>query len=202
MRLTSKDARNLLEEEIKKSNDDRWIEHCLCVGDSAGRIAKALNEKGYNVDIDKTITLGYLHDIGKYNGESHGHVMRGYEYLKERGYDDEYCNICLTHSYLNNDIVCTAGGVPNPNDNPFLTDFIKNHEYTIEEKLINLCDLMCPQGNEVFTIDKRLIDIMIRRGVYSNTQYHIKETYKLKEYFDSLLGYNLYDLFPEIKKNL
>ena len=202
MRLTSKDARNLLEEERKKSNDDRWIEHCLCVGDSAGRIAKALNEKGYNVDIDKTITLGYLHDIGKYNGESHGHVMRGYEYLKERGYDDEYCNICLTHSYLNNDIVCTAGGVPNPNDNLFLTDFIKNHEYTIEEKLINLCDLMCPQGNEVFTIDKRLIDIMIRRGAYSNTQYHIKETYKLKEYFDSLLGYNLYDLFPEIKENL
>ena len=202
MRLTSKDARNLLEEERKKSNDDRWIEHCLCVGDSAGRIAKALNEKVYNVDIDKTITLGYLHDIGKYNGESHGHVMRGYEYLKERGYDDEYCNICLTHSYLNNDIVCTAGGVPNPNDNPFLTDFIKNHEYTIEEKLINLCDLMCPQGNEVFTIDKRLIDIMIRRGAYSNTQYHIKETYKLKEYFDSLLGYNLYDLFPEIKENL
>ena len=202
MRLTSKNARNLLEEERKKSNDDRWIEHCLCVGDSAGRIAKALNEKGYNVDIDKTITLGYLHDIGKYNGESHGHVMRGYEYLKERGYDDEYCNICLTHSYLNNDIVCTAGGVPNPNDNLFLTDFIKNHEYTIEEKLINLCDLMCPQGNEVFTIDKRLIDIMIRRGAYSNTQYHIKETYKLKEYFDSLLGYNLYDLFPEIKENL
>lgn len=202
MRLTSKDARNLLEEERKKSNDDRWIEHCLCVGDSAGRIAKALNEKGYNVDIDKTITLGYLHDIGKYNGESHGNVMRGYEYLKERGYDDEYCNICLTHSYLNNDIVCTAGGVPNPNDNPFLTDFIKNHEYTIEEKLINLCDFMCPQGNEVFTIDKRLIDIMIRRGAYSNTQYHIKETYKLKEYFDSLLGYNLYDLFPEIKENL
>lgn len=202
MRLTSKDARNLLEEERKKSNDDRWIEHCLCVGDSAGRIAKVLNEKGYNVDIDKTITLGYLHDIGKYNGESHGHVMREYEYLKEREYDDEYCNICLTHSYLNNDIVCTAGGVPNPNDNPFLTDFIKNHEYTIEEKLINLCDLMCPQGNEVFTIDKRLIDIMIRRGAYSNTQYHIKETYKLKEYFDSLLGYNLYDLFPEIKENL
>lgn len=202
MRLTSKDARNLLEEERKKSNDDRWIEHCLCVGDSAGRIAKVLNEKGYNVDIDKTITLGYLHDIGKYNGESHGHVMRGYEYLKEREYDDEYCNICLTHSYLNNDIVCTAGGVPNPNDNPFLTDFIRNHEYTIEEKLINLCDLMCPQVNKVFTIDKRLIDIMIRRGAYSNTQYHIKETYKLKEYFDSLLGYNLYDLFPEIKENL
>ena len=45
-----------------------------------------------------------------------------------------------------------------------------------------------------------MIDIIIRRGAYSNTQYHIKETYKLKEYFDNLLGYNLYDLFPEIKE--
>ena len=202
MKLNSSRARNLLEIERQKVRDDRWIEHCLCVGDSAGKIEKALNDKNYNVDIDKAITLGYLHDIGKYNGESHGHVMRGYNYLKNKGYDEEYCNICLTHSYLNNDIVCTAGGIPNPEDNPFLTEFIKNHEYTIEEKLINICDLMCPQGAKVYTIDKRLIDIIIRRGAYSNTQYHIKETYKLKEYFDNLLGYNLYDLFPEIKGNL
>lgn len=202
MNLTSKEARNILEHERTKAKEDMWIEHCICVGDTAGIIAKALVEKGIDVDIDKTITLGYIHDIGKYNGESHGHVMRGYEYLKNKGYDDEYCNICLTHSYLNNDIICTSGGVPDVNANPFLTDFIKNYQYTIEEKLINLCDLMCPQGGKVFSIDKRLIDIMIRRGAYSNTQYHIKETYKLKEYFDDLLGYNLYDLFPEIKNNL
>ena len=47
---------------------------------------------------------------------------------------------------------------------------------------------------KILTIDKRLIDIITRRGAYSNTQYHIQETYKLKEYFDSLLGYNLYNL--------
>ena len=202
MKLTSKEARELLEIERKNTKDDRWIEHCICVGDSAGRLAKALNEKGYNVDVDKVIALGYAHDIGKYNGESRGHVMRGYEYLKNKGYDDEYANICLTHSYLNNDVTCTAGGGPKREDNPFLTDFIENHEYTIEEKLINLFDLMCPQGGKVYTVDKRLIDIMLRRGAYSNTQYHVKETYKLKEYFDNLLGYNLYDLFPEIKNNL
>ena len=202
MKLNSSVARNLLEIERQKAKDDRWIEHCLCVRDSAGKIAKALNEKGYNVDIDKTITLGYLHDIGKYNGKDHGHAMSGYEYLKEQGYDDDYCNVCLTHSYLNNDITCTAGGIPNPNDNPFLTDFIKNHEYTLEEKIINLCDLMCPHGGKVFTVDKRLIDLILRKGAYSNTQYHVKETYNLKKYFDDLLGYNLYDLFPEIKDNL
>ena len=202
MKLTSEEAKKLLEIERKRAKDNRWIDHCLAVGNNAGRLAKALKEKGMEIDVDKTITLGYLHDIGKYNGESHGHVMRGYEYLKEKGYDDEFCNICLTHSYLNNDIVCTAGGVPNPEDNPFLTNFIKTHEYTIEEKLINLFDLMCPQSSKVFTVDKRLIDIMIRRGAYSNTQYHVKETYKLKEYFDNLLGFDLYDLFPEIKENL
>lgn len=152
------------------------------------------------VDVDKAITLGYVHDIGKYTGESHGHVMRGYEYLKNKGYDEEYANICLTHSYLNNDILCTAGGVPDKENNPFLTDFIEKHEYTIEEKIINLFDLMCT--TKTLTMDKRLIDIVLRKGVFFNTQYHVKETYKLKEYFDNLLGYNLYDLFPEIKENL
>lgn len=202
MKLTKEEVRQLLEKERENSQDDRWIEHCINVGDSGGRIAEALHNKGINVDVEKTIVLGYLHDIGKYNGISKGHVMRGYKYLKDKGYDDEYCNICLTHSYLNNDMLCTAGGIPDIKGNPILDDFIKKHNFTIEEKIINLCDLMCLQGGKIYTIDKRLIDIMIRRGAYENTQYHIKETYKLKQYFDDMLGYNLYDLFPEIKDNL
>ena len=200
MKLTSNEALKILEEIRKNFENQGWIEHSICVGDSAGILAKALKEKGYNVDVDKTITLGYVHDIGKYTGESHGHVMRGYEYLKNKGYDEEYANICLIHSYLNNDILCTAGGVPDKEKNPFLTDFIEKHEYTIEEKIINLFDLMCT--TKTLTMDKRLIDIVLRKGVFFNTQYHVKETYKLKEYFDNLLGYNLYDLFPEIKENL
>ena len=47
-----------------------------------------------------------------------------------------------------------------------------------------------------------MMDLLLRHGVYKHTHYHIKEAYKLKEYFDKLLGYNLYDLFPEIKENL
>lgn len=195
MKLTSEQALNMLKEAEKIATDTGWIKHSICVGNSASKIAEALN-----LDEDKAKTLGYIHDIGKSVGEFTGHVMNGYYYIKELGYDEEYANICLTHSYLNNDVNCTAGGIPS--DIPFRTEFIKNHEYTIYEKIINLCDLMCPQGSKVFTIDKRLIDIMLRRGAYSNTQYHIKETYKLKEYFDDLLGYNLYDLFPEIKDNL
>ena len=55
---------------------------------------------------------------------------------------------------------------------------------------------MCTDVN--MTVDKRLIDLIIRKDAYENTQYHIKETYKLKQYFDEQLGFNLYDLFPNI----
>lgn len=193
MKLTSEKAIEMLESAKGKTESDGWINHSICVGKSAGIIANALN-----LDIELAQTLGYIHDIGKSIGPFKWHVINGYNYLKELGYDNVYCNICLTHSYLNNDVYCTAGGIPQ--EIPFRTEFIKNHEYTIYEKIINICDLMCT--NVVNTIDKRLIDIMIRRGTYENTQYHIKETYKLKHYFDEKLGYNLYDLFPEIKENL
>lgn len=171
MKLTSEKALEMLETFRSKMEDTGWINHSICVGNTAAKIASALG-----LDAEKAKTLGYIHDIGKGIGEFKDHVMNGYQYLLELGYDEEYANICLVHSYLNNDVMCTAGGIPR--DIPFRTEFIKNHEYTIYEKIINLCDLMCT--SVVMTVDKRLIDIVIRRGAYSNTQYHVQETYKLK----------------------
>lgn len=192
MKLTSEEALNMLKEAEKATTDTGWIKHSICVGNSAGKIAEALG-----LDADKAKALGYIHDIGKAVGEIKGHDINGYEYIKSLGYDDEYANICLTHSYLNNDVYCTAGGVPS--DIPFRTEFIKNHKYTIYEKIINLCDLMCTSVN--VTLEKRLIDIMIRRGVHENTIYHIKEAQKLKQEFDDMLGYNVYNLFPDVINN-
>lgn len=51
MKLTSKEAKKLLEIESKTTKDNRWIEHCISVGNSAGKIAQALYEKGINVSI-------------------------------------------------------------------------------------------------------------------------------------------------------
>lgn len=125
-----------------------WVPHSICVGNAAGKIAESLE-----LDVDYVKTLGYIHDIGKLKGDFQDHDINGYHYIKELGYDDRYANICLTHSYLNNDVNCVAGGIPE--DNPFRTNFIKNHQYTIEEKIINLCDLMCKK--EVMTVDKGLL---------------------------------------------
>lgn len=206
MKLNSKEARELLEKERESQKDDRWIRHSICVGDSAGRIAKALQDKGIDVDVDKAITLGYIHDIGKKFNEHGGvfpHAINGYNYIKELEYDEEYAGICIKHSFLNNDIDCISNDrdetdKTNPNYN-FVKDYISS-KYTIEEKIINLCDLMCT--TKILTVEKRMIDLLLRHGVFEKTHYHIEETMKLKEYFDNLLGFNLYDLFPEIKENL
>ena len=192
MQLTSEEALKILTESKKTEGDNFRIEHSICVGNSAGKIAKALG-----LEIDKAKALGYIHDIGKAVGENKGHDINGHEYIKKLGYDDEYANICLTHSYLNNDVNCVAGGIPI--DIPFRTNFIKNHRYTIYEKIINLCDLMCK--TTTLTLEKRLVDLLVRKGVHENTIYHIKEAQKLKEEFDNMLGYNVYKLFPEVINN-
>ncbi|MDO5003500.1 MAG: HDIG domain-containing protein [bacterium] len=193
MKLTSKKALEMLNDAKGKTITDLWITHSICVANIASIIAKELS-----LDVDYAKTLGYIHDYGKAVGDFSKHDINGFNYLKDLGYDEEYYSICLTHGYLNNDVMCAAGGIPE--DIPFRTEYIKAHECSIYEKLICLCDLMCTQ--EMIGIDKRLIDVIIRYGAYSNTQYHVKETYKLKEYFDNLLGYNLYKLFPDIVKYL
>ncbi len=118
-------------------------------------------------------------------------------------YDDNYAEICIKHSFLNNDINCLANDRDytdsSNKDFKFVREIVQK-EYSTYDKIINLCDLMCT--TEINTIEKRLIDILIRHGIYKNTHYHLIETLKLKEYFNNLLGYNLYDLFPELRNNL
>ena len=108
MKLTSVEALELInKEQGKKDNNERWISHSTCVGNTAGVIAKALN-----LDEDYAKTLGYIHDIGKkFEYEKDGvfpHAMKGYEYIKSLGYGDEYAGICIKHSFLNNDIDCIS----------------------------------------------------------------------------------------------
>lgn len=189
MKLTSNKAIELLKKAEQTTTDLGWISHSKCVGETAGIIAKKLK-----LDIDKAIALGYIHDIGKRNGEFKKQDINGYNYLKELGYDDEYSNICLTHSYLNNDYLCTAGGIPD--DIQFRIEFIKNHKYTIYEKIINLCDLMCTSKRMI--LEQRIIEIMLRRGCHYNTVYHIKEAQKLKQEIDEMLGCSVYSLFDDI----
>lgn len=196
MKLDSKKALELLEEG-KMLNKGRWVEHSKKVGQVAARIAKQLK-----LDEEKARTLGYIHDIGKRFGKECQHTIKGYEFLIQQGYDEEYANVCLTHSYLNNDINCTAGGYPNPDGYGYQTrvDFLKSYKYTIYDQIINLCDLMCT--DQILTIEKRLFDIFLRRGVFDNTVYHINEMYQLKRKIEKQMNCSIYSLCPEIIDDL
>ena len=102
-KLTSKKALELLTEGIilqesdYQKHENRWINHCINVGEAAGRIAERLN-----LDSDHAKTLGYIHDIGRRINHPN-HPIEGYKYMNSLEYVVE-SGICLTHSFINNDI--------------------------------------------------------------------------------------------------
>ena len=49
------------------------------------------------------------------------------------------------------------------------------------------------------TIEKRIIDLITRYGVFENTVYHIKEDQNLKKYIEDMLGCSVYSLFDDIE---
>ena len=82
MKLTSKEALDLLNENIGKTSSDKWIKHSKNVGYVAGVIASNIN-----LDSDFAKTLGYIHDIGKKYGLNSDdgvipHAINGYNYIK------------------------------------------------------------------------------------------------------------------------
>lgn len=107
VKFTSIEALKLLEDVRSNGRNVHFIDHSICVGNTAGVIAKALN-----LDEDYAKTLGYIHDIGKkFNygkNEVFAHEVYGYNYIKSLGYGDEYAGICVKHSFLNNDVECTS----------------------------------------------------------------------------------------------
>ena len=106
MKLTSEKALALLNEARKVAKDDHWIEHSICVGNTASIIAKALN-----LDEDKAKALGYIHDIGGptanfYHPACKKQVDKGVCTHRECiGYDAQYKPI-----YKNNDIFVAQVG--------------------------------------------------------------------------------------------
>jgi len=193
MRLTVEKAKELLDRARPEPLNTGWIRHSISVGDTAAVIAKALNLE----DPERARALGYVHDIGKYENprDVEWHDVLGYEYLCDEGIDEQDAFICLTHSYINGDYTCVAGKILE--EHPLRCEILQEHKYTIYEEIINLCDLMCLF--ETMTMEKRLIDLLVRKGVHDHTHYHITEALKLKQKFDEMLGYNLYDLFPHIQ---
>ncbi len=196
-KLNSDKALALLLKDVIKNKEDleidanRWVKHCIFVAIAAGRIAERLN-----LDSDYAIALGYIHDIGRKISHPN-HTIAGYEYMIENGYQEE-ARSCLTHSFIDNNIYYTAGGIPEPQWRfDYMNNFLVSTELTSYDNIVQLCDLFCLETGFT-TIERRLLDITVRKGVYDTSLVHFEKTMELKVRIEEMLGCSLYDLFPEI----
>ncbi len=197
-KMTAKEALDLLfksviftSEDLKKP-ENKWVKHCIYVGIGAGRIASKLG-----LDSDYAQALGYVHDIGRKISHPN-HTIAGYKYMISEGYPEE-ARSCLTHSFIDNNIYYTAGGVPEPQDRfDYMNSFLQSTELTVYDNIVQMCDLFCLETGFT-TIERRLLDITVRKGVFDNSLLHLEKTLELRSRLEEMMGCSLYELFPEIE---
>jgi hypothetical protein len=64
-----------------------------------------------------------------------------------------------------------------------------------------MCDLFCLDTGFT-TVERRLLDITVRKGVFDNSLLHLEKTMELKCRLEDMMGCSLYDLFPEIENEV
>lgn len=172
-------------------NPGPWREHSLGVARAAEYIARECG-----MDADKAWICGAMHDIGKYEGvTAMRHIVAGYELMTKKG-EPDIARICLTHSFPLPSVDAFMG--PHdiaPADERLVADVLSTpmDDY---DRLIQLCDgLAWDEG--VCLMEKRLINVIRRKGVSPVQREIINARFDLLEYFQKKLGKSIYSLFPE-----
>lgn len=186
---TMMEAERLLS-EAGQHNPGVWIGHSRTAAFCAETIAAHCD----HLDADTAYVFGLLHDIGRREGVTDmRHMIDGYSFMKSLGYDS-CARICLTHSFPYPDIRsyngqndCTA------EETEFIQRFLKHTEYDDYDRLIQLCDALALPDGATY-IEKRLVDVVLRRGFNDWTVPKWKAFLGLKDYFDRITGTDIYRL--------
>lgn len=154
------------------------------------------NRKQFSADI--AYAAGLLHDIGRCPKKDVGlrHPIIGYEILKKEGLEIP-ARIAMTHTYY---------GYPEIDRTEFWEElddesikitkkFMDEVELSDADLLIQLADTMGHRLG-VMTISDRFSDILMRHNIRSAGE-HLRELYRIKQYFDKKTGMNIYELFRD-----
>lgn len=183
-------------EQAEKLNPGLWKQHSEFVALACKNIA----EHCTNIDSDKAYILGLLHDIGRRVGiVSERHMIAGYQYCMEQGWD-EVAKICITHSFMIQDIRSAIGKWDVTKEEYELTEnIIDSAVYDDYDLLVQLSDaLALPTG--FCLLEKRFVDVACRYGIHEYTVARWKKIMEIKGYFESKMKCSIYDVLPGVKE--
>ncbi|MBN1668896.1 MAG: HD domain-containing protein [Anaerolineales bacterium] len=178
-------------------NPGPWVAHSRQVAQAARRIATQHPE----LEPEPAYSLGLLHDIGRRAGSSDmRHVLDGYHFLLEEGYPDA-ARICLTHSFPVPDPGAASGKWDVPaGDLAFVRQYLEQIEYTLYDRLIQLCDALCLPAGPVL-MEKRLLDVALRHGFNEFTLPKWRAFLQIQAEFEAAIGSSIYQLLPGVIEN-
>lgn len=198
MKIPSLEIASVFVAEAEQRNPGAWINHSLY----AARAAKAIALEHPTLDPQAAFILGYLHDIGRREGNTHmRHVLDGFNFLSRLGYDDA-ARVCLTHSFPVKNVWAIVGTWDNcaSTDLDFIQGYLDRIEYNDYDKLIQLCDaLALPSG--YCLMEKRLMDVTLRYGINEYTLLRWKAHLGLKNEFELVINKSIYDCLPGVVEN-
>ena len=180
--------------EAEKLNPGPWVRHNRTAGLCAEKIARRCSD----IDSEAAYILGLLHDIGRRAGiYDLRHIWLGYQFMEEQGFDDS-AKICLTHSFPYQELLSYSGQNDcSPEEINFIKSCIENTHYDDYDRLIQLCDAISFPAGATY-MEKRLVDVALRRGINDLTLPKWKAFFQIKEHFDQRADCNIYSLFDLI----
>lgn len=178
-------------------NPGPWVQH----SESVARNARLIAEHVPGMDPDRAYVLGLLHDIGRREGvKGILHLFDGYDYMMSLG-QPEIARICLNHSFPLKDARTSAGKYDCTEEQlAFLQQYLDATPYDDYDRLIQLCDgISLPDGACI--LEKRLVDVALRRGLPWFTLDKWRAFMEMKKYFDEKCGCSIYTLLPNVLEN-
>ena len=199
-KLSIEEAYKLLE-EAPRNNKELWIKHSVNVAIVAERLADQLN-----LDGKKAYVLGLVHDIGRRAREHVGlrHIIEGYNYLKDLGYEEE-ARAGLTHTFYARNLV-----IPNltkkdtnltRNEIVYIADYINNNGFNEYDKILQIADNM-GSASGINTIERRRTESMLRYGITDVSEKNLRGIFNVQAEIEAKLGFSIYYLFPEVSDNI
>jgi hypothetical protein len=197
MQIPTLERAQALIADAAQRNPGPWVAHTTNVG----RAAQAIAQRHPQLDADVAYIVGLLHDIGRRVGVTDmRHVLDGYLFLQGQGFPDA-ARICLTHSFPVQHIDMVAGEWDcTPEEKQFIADTLAGIEYSAYDRLIQLCDaLALPAG--FCLLEKRLVDVTLRRGVNEYTVPRWRGYLALQAEFDAAIRQSIYAVLDGVVEN-